>query len=353
MGTCLPPYSGSETGAHKRTRTGTGKTKAGAEKIVLFASTRPLEQAENIKPLYYAYDGLKGFAQLDPWRHHPDIHSGRYGLMVCDEFPTESPGKIIMVGHGFPGLKLSGLDQAHPYHSKKHAPLMDYVISTSQSTRELMARFCGVPVSSVLPLGAPRTDAYAGKRKGDGGTDFTGKHVYFYLPTWRAVEETPLPGIDWDWLDNQLADDELIAVRPHPMTNRILHGQYRHIREYPNTTPFTPYLVDCDVVITDYSASMIDGYLCGKPCVLFEKVKGYTETRGMYLDYPGQYCSRYATNEADLLSLIRKADGLTRVERDITEHIAGACDGHSTERIINLIKEEAQHGEDIDCNPDI
>ena len=321
-------------------RTGTGETETGAEKVVLFASTRPLGQAENLKPVYDAYDGPKGFAQLDPWRHHPDIHSGRYALMVCDEFPTESPGKIIMVGHGFPGLKFSGLDQPHPYHSRKHAPLMDYVISTSRNTRGLMAGYSGVPVSSVLPLGAPRTDAYVGRGKGDGGTEFTARRVYFYLPTWRAAEETPMPDIDWGWLDSQLTDGELIAVRPHPMTGRILRGSYRHIREYPNTAPFTPYLIDCDVVITDYSASMIDGYLLGKPCVLLVKARGYTRTRGMYLDYPLRYCSRYATNEAELLGLIREADGLTQVERDVTRYIAGACDGHSTERVINLIREE-------------
>lgn len=309
-----------------------------ADKPILFAGTRPLDQTEQLKSVFDAYDGAKAFVQVDPWRHHPEIRSGKYDVMVCDEYPTESPGKIVAVGHGFAGCKLGGLDQPHPYHSAKHAKLMDYVIAAGSGIAELVAKASGVPESSVLPLGSPRTDAYIGKRKGDGGTVFAQKRTYFYLPTYRTREETPQPSIDWQWLDDRLTDDELLAVRPHPMTASVLTGSYRHIREFTNKDAFSPYLFDCDVVITDYSASMIDGYLCGKPCVLFEKVKGYTETRGMYLPYPDAYCSRYATNERELLELLRTADGLTGTEREVTELLAGACDGHARERICELIR---------------
>lgn len=305
---------------------------------ILFAGTRQLHQTENLSSLFEAYDGPKAYVHVDPWRHHPDIRSGKYRVMVCDEYPTESPGKVIFVSHGFAGCKLGGLDQPYPYHSAQHAKLINYVISAGEGASDIMAKAGGVPRSSVLTLGAPRTDAYVGKRKGDGGTVFAEKKTYFYLPTYRTKEETPLGAVDWQWLDDHLTDDELFAVRAHPMTSGLVGGNYRHIREFTNQDKFSPYLFDCDVVITDYSASMIDGYLLGKPCVLFEKVKGYTETRGMYLDYPYQYCSRYATNERELLELIRTADGLTKTERDVTELLAGACDGHSVERIIELIR---------------
>ena len=309
-----------------------------AGKPVLFAGTKPLEETEQLLSVFDAYEGPKAYVHVDPWRHHPEIRSGRYEVMVCDEYPTESPGKTVFLSHGFAGTKLGGLDQPYPYHSARHSHLMDYVISASKGVTGLMAKAAGVPESKVLPLGSPRTDAYIGTRKGDGGTLFAQKKVYFYLPTYRTKEETPLPELDWQWLDGQLRDDELLAVRPHPMTDHVLRGSYRHIREFSNKDRFSPWLFDCDVVITDYSASMIDGYLLGKPCVLFEKVKGYTETRGMYLDYPRQYCSRYATNERELLELVRSADGLTKTELDCTELLAGACDGHSVERICRLIE---------------
>ncbi len=113
----------------------------------------------------------------------------------------------------------------------------------------------------------------------------------------------------------------------------------RHIRIADKMKPSVDYLYDCDVLITDYSSIMFDAYLLKKPVVLFEKRPGYTKTRGMYLDYPNGYCSRFAQNEMQLLEQIRSAKGLRTAEKRCLAYVADACDGHSCERIIELIKE--------------
>lgn len=307
---------------------------------VLFASTRPLGRAENITAIYGAYDGPKTFVQVDPWRRHPEIISGNYGLMVIDEFPTVSPGKIILVGHCIEGGKTGGLDQPHPYYHAHQASLITWNVTTSPDMVPLAATQSGLPESQVLPLGLPRTDAYVGRKKGDGHTRLAGKRAYLYAPTYRSKEETPLPNIDWAWLDNAMTDDEVLVVKAHMMTGRILQGQYRHIIEVSPDEPSAPYLIDCDVVITDYSSIIFDGYLLGKPSVLIEKVRGYTTDRGMYLLYPEQYSSMYCKDEKTMLELVRKADGLGQTERECIRHVAEACDGHATERVCELIRRE-------------
>ena len=305
---------------------------------VLFAGTKPLNRAENLKAVYDAYDGSKVFVQVDPWRHHPEIRSGKYKVMVCDEFPTESPGIAIMIGHGIAGGKTSGLEQPHPYMSRKDAGLITYCINTSETMRDLVARYTGITREQVLPLGMPRTDVYIGKGKGDGNTELAKKKAYLYAPTYRTREETPMPDIDWQWLDDNLHDDEILAVKPHTMTKHILSRTYKHIKEFPAYDTSAPYLYDCDVVISDYSTIIFDGYILNKPSVLFDKSKGYLNTRGMYLDYPGQYSSKYCDNEKDLLNLCRSADGLTDVEKDCKKLVAEMCDGHSSERVCELIR---------------
>ena len=72
---------------------------------VLFTSRRPLQRAENIKAIYDAYDGEKTFLQMDLHLRIPDADMRDYDLLVTDEFTAESPGKVILVGHGMPGVR--------------------------------------------------------------------------------------------------------------------------------------------------------------------------------------------------------------------------------------------------------
>lgn len=305
---------------------------------VLFASSRPLERAENLRAIYDAYDRDKAFCRLSPWRRNPDITSGKYGLLVTDEFPAESPGQVILIGHGITGGKVSGLDQKYPYVSERDAALITYAVTTSESMRPISARQCGLPEERVLPLGMPRTDAYIGKKKGDGGTFLASKRAYLFAPTYRGHEDPPYPMIDWDLLDAKLNDTEVMAVKPHMIGEPMLRKEYRHIIEVSAEEPSSPYLMDSDVVITDYSSIILDGFLLGKPAVLFEKNSGYLQSRGMYLPYPDGYTGRWCDNEWDLIRLLRDADGLDRYEERCRWRTAEACDGHATERVCDLIR---------------
>ena len=306
-------------------------------KPVLFASSRPLERAENLKAVWDAYKGEKEFVQTNALRLHPAIRSGRYSLMVIDEFPAETPGKCIMMWHAIQGGKKIGLHQPNGYYSMRLAPLMDCIVTSGTGAVKMFAECSGLPEDRVLALGMPRTDAYIGKKKGDGRTPLAQKRSYLFAPTFRACGETGFPAIDWDLLDRELTDDEMLIVKPHMVCRPLGVGEHEHVFEVPPDAPTAPYLYDCDAVITDYSSVMFDAYLLGKPVVLFEKVSGYTETRGMYLDYPGQYCSRYCTNEEDLLKTLREANALTETERECVRLLADRCDGHAAERVCTLI----------------
>ena len=310
---------------------------------VLFASTRPLERAENIKYLYDAYDGPKDFVQTNGCRRHEAIRSGAYDLMVIDEFPTETPGKCIMIWHAIQGGKWIGIKQPHPYFAEWQAPLMTCIVTSGTGAVPIFAEESTLPEEKILPLGMPRTDAYIGQKKGDGGTILATKRSYLYAPTFRTKNEPSFPEIDWEWLDGQLTDDEMIVVKPHPHTGFILEKNYRHIIEMPSAEPSTPYIIDCDVVITDYSSIIYDGFLLGKPAVLFEKDGEYHKSRGMVLKYPEQYTTRYCNDEQTMLKLLREADGLNDTERESLRMMADACDGHATERVCDLIRKLAGH----------
>ena len=310
-------------------------------KPVLFASgvVKSIERAENLKCLYDAYQGDKKYISIHDPHFRDEVKSGKYDLMVIDIFPTMSPGKAIMVWHAIQGGKYIGLDEAATYYQPPYAMLMNRIVVAGHGAIDMFKQCTHVPEKKILNLGMPRTDRYVGKKKGDGNTELAHKKSYLYAPTYRTKQETPLPSLDLEWIDSELDDDELFVIKSHPFTKLLNIGQYKHIIEIPASEPSVNYLYDCDAVVTDYSSIMFDAYLLNKPVVLLEKIKGYTETRGMYLDYPNQYSSRFTDNEYDMLYLLRTADGLTDVERECINLVADACDGHSCERICKLIHE--------------
>ena len=304
--------------------------------MVVFSSQRPIGRAENITALYNAYQGEKKFIQLDWWRHSPEIAGA--DLMVTDEIPAESPGKVIFIQHGMTGSKYYGLDQPRAYATREQTSLITYAITQSEASISLMAKQLALPENRILALGMPRTDQYYGAHKGDGRTGYADKIVYLYAPTYRQRQEEASVSVDFDALDMMLSDDEVLLVKPHMLTPRIISGYYRHIMEVSNKEPSTPYLMDCDALITDYSSIMFDAYVMRRPVVLFSKDNGYLKSRGMYYRYPSDYSGYFADNERDLIKTARAA--LWSDDDDKRrEFFASKCDGHSIERIIKLIDE--------------
>ena len=306
-------------------------------KPVLFVTGlgRNLDRAENLKALYDAYNGEKKFVSSHDMCYSRELYSGKYGLIIVDIFPVEHPVKTVLIWHAIQGGKYIGLDEKTTYYKRSYADCMDYIIVAGTGGIDMFNQCTGVSRERILDFGMPRTDRYFKRRKRR--TD--SKRTYLYAPTFRNWRETPLPMIDWEWLDKQLTDDERLVIKSHPLGYDEDPMRYKHIAVASKMAPSVDYLFDCDVLITDYSSIMFDAYLLKKPVVLFEKNPGYVQTRGMYLKYPDEYCSRYARNEHELLEQIRSANRLRTAERKCIEYVADACDGHSCERICRFIDE--------------
>ena len=305
-------------------------------KSVLFAGPRPYGRAENISALYDFFTGEKQYLGIYNYNEFLKINDN-YNVLVIDEFPRRFSKKNILLWHAIQGGKCIGYNQPNPYINPSIINNIDYIIAAGHGAIPMWSDCTGLPENKILPLGMPRTDVFIGKNKGDGHTLLANKRAYLYVPTFREPSEPSYFVLDYDWLDHELTDNELFVIKAHMRGEQMLSKKYKHIIEINSTEPSTPYLYDCDVVITDYSSIIFDGYLLNKPSILFEKQKGYIESRGMYMQYPIEYSSRYATNEEELLSIAREASSLTEVERNCITKVADMCDGHSCERICNLI----------------
>ena len=315
-------------------------------KRVLFASDRPLERAENLKAVWDAFDGPKEFVQY--MVKACASLCDEYSVFVCDEIPQYSPTKgnvmTVFVSHGMTGDKLYGLDCSESH--RLGAGQVDYAVCTTDYSKKRVMGQLGLPKERVLKLGMPITDNYIGKRKGDGSTVLAEYgSAYLYAPTWRAKGNPPLPRIDWRKLDLLMEDGEMIAVKRHMCTGKPLVGEeLHHVTEIANTAPSVPYLIDCDVLATDFSSILFDGYVLGKPSVLVtDGAEEYQDAHGMYEPYPRWYGSKWCRAEGSeeaFLSLLRMAkdDGMCETERKCLSLTAGECDGHAAERVADLVR---------------
>lgn len=312
---------------------------------VLFNSSRPLGRCENITAVWEAYTGDKHFIK-GGWTDLSKFKS--FNLIISDEFIRGKAlnQRMIMIGHGLCGGKTFGADYLNTYNPTECA-LTDFYIASSEYGRQFAASSANISIERCLPLGMPRTDKYFGVKKGDGHTILSQyKRAYLYLPTFRSKYNKPTPHINYKYLDSLLKDNEIFIVKRHMVVKRpMLTQPYKHIYEIDSNKPSTPYLIDCDVLVTDFSSIMFDGYILNKPCVLTADGNDeYLVSRGMYMTYPDSYSSRFIAvenNEEKLVKLMRKAyiRGMTKTERECRERTAGACDGHSTERVIKLIND--------------
>ena len=296
--------------------------------MVLFTSVRPLERAENLKAVYDAYDGPKEFVQRKDGESIHGIHSGRFRLVVTDGLIEESPGKYIWIGHGMGAGKKVGLQ--HPTWTFRGSGLMTYAIASSEYMVPIVAGYCGIPESRVIPLGMPRTDAYFHSKP-----DKKPYKRHLYVPTFRAGNWMP----DFNAIHRLLPEGNRMTVKLHMVTGDRFNSMWQGIEAAPSMVPSTPYLVNTDTVITDFSSIMFDAMVLRKLVILFAKDReDYLKKRGMFYLYPSDYSANYCETEKDLVEMMQTVEWDERAEKK-REFFCGACDGHSTERTVDLIKE--------------
>ena len=291
--------------------------------IVLFTSQRPLSRAENLRTVFDAYDGDKVFEQMGPHTRIRNIE--KYDLQVTDELPSHTPGKCLFIGHGMGAGKTYGLDQPRAYFNSPE--LVSYAIASSHDMVPIVAPQIGISESQVIPLGMPRTDAYFEPHKTEGYS--------LYAPTFRGGSWLP----DFAEIHRHMPEDMKIVVKAHPITGRIGADLWSGISEASSDVPTTPYLMGAEKLITDYSSIMFDAMVMRKPVVLFAKDRReYLQNRGMYFLYPQDYSKFYCETEKDFVDIVQAAEWDNHAEA-MRNFYTGSCDGHSTERTIDLIKE--------------
>ncbi len=172
--------------------------------------------------------------------------------------------------------------------------LWDRLVSPSPAATELLRSAFGYS-GAVLESGYPRNDVLVGAdaerrrvaaRRRLGVAD--GTTVVLYAPTYRDDEvdgEQGRLGLDPEALVERLGEDHLLLLRRHYyLGHQRGLADSRHVRDVSDHADIAELHLAADVLVTDYSSSLFDFAVTGKPVVLFaydldhyrDRLRGFT-----------------------------------------------------------------------------
>lgn len=276
-------------------------------------------------------------------------------------FPLRPEQRVIQLWHACGAFKKFGQRGTNLSLVTDLATHAQYnLVSVSgESIRPIYADAFDIDYRKVRALGTPRTDCFFDEAyiEGTRSKIFTkhpeleGKFNIIYAPTFRDVGKDRTnfnPELDFDKLSEDLLPNQQLIICPHPvMLNDIVPKEYDNIQVLRDFSTNELMLIS-DMLITDYSSVIFEYALLKKPIAFFcYDLPIYN--RGFYLDYnedlPGDI---YETQEelTEYLQNAEKHEITDKYEKFVQKYMS-ACDGHSCERIADLINSYMEDGENV------
>lgn len=273
-------------------------------------------------------------------------------VFICDNFlPVASckkrkETKVVQLWHSGGLLKKSGYDTKEdiPSHYKGNVyKNYDYLTVSAPCCVPVFQKIMQLPGGVVHPTGISRTDAYFDKHFSDENQkrfyqaypQAAGKKVVLWAPTFRGNAGMPtLYGMDSiKQLMEQTQDTYFWVIKLHP------HLEGKNGLQSNCHMPTEQLFAVADLLITDYSSVLFDYMAYEKPFVFFAPdLKEYEEKRGFYVAYDS-FPTTIAQTKEELQRAIEweLSNRSSREIKECYDYYMAGCDGHATERILNLI----------------
>ena len=228
-----------------------------------------------------------------------------------------------------------------------------YFLSSSEIFTTIMIDSINLPKERFIPTGMPRNDIFFDTKKCNKlRVDILKKYnldkndfLILYAPTYRgAVGEnsfnfdfTPLHGLK-KAVAKKFGRNAVLMIRMHYYSDHDKQNDDAiSVSDYPDMQEL---LAAADMLVTDYSSSMWDFGLSGKPCILYvPDLKEYDLDRGFYTapsEWPGMLCE----TEEEMIEVIDSFNN-DDYQKKLTTYFkeTGSYDsGNATQRTIQLIK---------------
>ncbi|WP_375423689.1 CDP-glycerol glycerophosphotransferase family protein [uncultured Friedmanniella sp.] len=273
---------------------------------------------------------------LDPWQKKP---GARY----------------LQTWHGTPLKRIHRAAVSQPAPALMDAldaeiATWDHLLSPSPAATRLLRRAFGY-AGSVLETGYPRNDVLSAAdaparrarvRRRLGISD--GTTAVLYAPTYRdddVSQAEGAPGLDLAELTRRLGPGHVVLLRRHYyLGHRRPLAATERLRDVSAETDIAELYLAADALVTDYSSSVFDFAVTGKPIVMFaydlahyrDRLRGFTldlatELPGPVVDDPAEL--------ADLVADLRSLQtAFAERYRAFAARYTRLEDGHASDRVV-------------------
>lgn len=282
-------------------------------------------------------------------------------VVLCDNYfaflgsiNSSKDKEIVQMWHANGAIKYFGLEAKYTQsrskmdedrYKKVYERFTHYIVS-SDKMGEVFARNYRVKIN-MLPFGYPLTDNYFDadwikEKKNLFKQKFpTSKKVLLYAPTYR--EEYSKIKNKFNEIVNELQDDWLIFIKPHPheeLKYRILNHEDRMILDFKGLS-LTEILPSVDCLITDYSSVPFEYSLAnnnGRMIFYCYDFSEYDHIVGIEKDFKDWAPGDIVFDEKELLKAINAENGFSfdKFNNEWNQY----ANGTSRKRIIEWIRNQ-------------
>jgi CDP-glycerol glycerophosphotransferase (TagB/SpsB family) len=199
-------------------------------------------------------------------------------------------------------------------------------------------------------LSSPRADEVRAAVRADLGIS-DDQTVVLYTPTWRddlvfnrtGPQDFEFP-VDLDDFTARLGGDHVLLLRLHNMVmDRLEVVDGSPVRDVCNHPDIRDLYLAADAMVTDYSSTMFDFAITGKPMLFFTYDLEYfrDELRGFYFDLEDVAPGPLLPTSKELVEAIADLDAVAADHAEryarFRETFCHLEDGHATERVLDLL----------------
>lgn len=276
--------------------------------------------------------------------------------------PLREETKFVQLWHGCGAFKKFGFSTsellfgANREERTKHPFYKNYSLVTVSSPEVIWAynEAMGIDENSgiVKATGVSRTDVFfdearkkaAFKKVEDVVPQTSGKKIILYAPTFRGkVGKAKAPGaLDVKAFCEAFGDEYVLLIKNHHFVKYEMEipEEFKNFAfDVSNKFSIEDLIFTADICISDYSSLVFEYCLFDKPIIFFAyDIDEYYDWRGFYYDYEEFAPGLIAKTNDEMIDYIKNIDTQFDLQKikDFRQKFMSSCDGHSTERILQI-----------------